>query len=135
MAASIAHLGAVFNTHRMVMEYTDLAYFPAHRAGATLASNDHRPAEELAEWRTRAAAVWPGVSVRSQLADDQGSLRVGNGVQGGVYGEMDLGNLLDGDVRPTIAPQALFTTCLDWLGADATAVLGARDDALACLRG
>lgn len=64
-----------------------------------------------------------------------GSLIVGNGVQGGVFGEMDLGNLLDGDVRPTIAPQALFTTCLDWLGADATAVLGARDDALACLRG
>jgi len=34
-----------------------------------------------------------------------------------------------------IAPQALFTTCLDWLGVDPVAVLGARTAGLACLRG
>jgi len=63
-----------------------------------------------------------------------GSFVIGHGVQGGAYGQIDLADLLDGDVRPVIAPQALFTTCLDWLGVDAASVLGERDDGLACLR-
>ena len=62
------------------------------------------------------------------------SLAVGRGVRGGVYGEVDLGDLLDGDVRPNVAPQALFTRCLDWLGFDAERILGARDDSLDLLR-
>nr|MBP7891199.1 DUF1501 domain-containing protein [Ilumatobacteraceae bacterium] len=58
------------------------------------------------------------------------SLAFGNGVRGGVFGEVDLADLLDGDVRPTVAPQALLTRCLDWLGVDAGHILGARDDSL-----
>ncbi len=61
------------------------------------------------------------------------SLAVGRGVRGGMFGEVDLGDLLDGDVRPTVAPQALFTRCLDWLGVDVEQVLGARDESLALL--
>jgi starch phosphorylase len=89
MAASIAHLGAVFNTHRMVLEYADHAYFPAHRAGAAMASNDHLAAEELAQWRTRAAAAWPGVSVRSQLASEITSLRVGTTVRVDIWATLN----------------------------------------------
>lgn len=59
---------------------------------------------------------------------------LGAGVQGGLYGEVDLDDLLDGDVRPSVEPAALLTRCLDWLGVDAAAVLGARDDALPLLR-
>ena len=62
------------------------------------------------------------------------SLAVGRGVRGGMYGEVDLSNLLDGDVRPSVVPQALFTQCLDWLGADVEQVLGRRTDGLALLR-
>jgi uncharacterized protein (DUF1501 family) len=62
------------------------------------------------------------------------SLAVGHGVRGGMFGEVDLADLLDGDVRPVIAPQALLTRCLDWLGVDAEQILGARDDSLALLR-
>ncbi|MBI4885300.1 MAG: DUF1501 domain-containing protein [Actinobacteria bacterium] len=62
------------------------------------------------------------------------SLAMGSGVKGGMYGEVDLSDLLDGDVRPTIAPQALFTDCLDWLRVDAEEVLGSRDDSLGLLR-
>ena len=58
------------------------------------------------------------------------SLAVGRGVRGGVFGEVDLAHLLDGDIRPNVAPQALFTRCLDWLGVDAEQILGARDDSL-----
>lgn len=62
------------------------------------------------------------------------SLVVGSGVRGGVRGEVDLGNLLDGDVRPTLDPFGLFTTCLDWIGADAERTLGRRVDTLDLLR-
>ena len=51
-----------------------------------------------------------------------------------MYGEVDLDDLLDGDVRPSVAPQALFTNCLDWLGVDAEATLGERDASLSLLR-
>ena len=61
------------------------------------------------------------------------SLAVGSGVRGGVFGEVDLRDLLDGDIRPSVAPQALFTRCLDWLGVDADQILGSRDDSLALL--
>ena len=52
------------------------------------------------------------------------SFVAGPGVQGGVVGEVDLTDLLDGDVRPTVDPRTMYTACLDWIGADVTAVLG-----------
>ena len=63
------------------------------------------------------------------------SMAIGSGVKGGMYGEVDFDDLLDGDVRPSVAPQALFTNCLDWLGIDAVATLGSRDDDLNLLSG
>ncbi len=62
------------------------------------------------------------------------SLLMGSGVRGGMYGEVDLRDLVDGDVRPTIDPLVLYTACLDWLGADAMQVLGRRDDSVSLLR-
>lgn len=56
------------------------------------------------------------------------SFVAGPGVQGGVVGEIDLGDLLDGDVRPTVDPRTLFTACLDWIGADAATILGRRSE-------
>jgi uncharacterized protein (DUF1501 family) len=63
------------------------------------------------------------------------SLVIGKGVAGGMRGEVDLTDLLDGDVRPNVHPFGLYTACLDWIGADAEAVLGRRDDTLGLLRG
>ena len=56
------------------------------------------------------------------------SFAVGPGVKGGVVGEVDLTDLLDGDVRPTVDPRTLYTACLDWIDADAAAALGKRYD-------
>jgi uncharacterized protein (DUF1501 family) len=56
------------------------------------------------------------------------SFVVGPGVRGGVLGEVDLADLLDGDVRPTVDPRTMYTACLDWIGADVTTVLGERYD-------
>ena len=79
MAASIGHLGSVFNPHRMVMEYAERAYFTAHRAGDALAADRHVVAESLAQWRERVSAAWPTVTVRSEVGPGQ-TLRVGDAI-------------------------------------------------------
>lgn len=58
----------------------------------------------------------------------------GPAVAGGLHGSIDLGDLLDGDVRPTIDPRTIYTAALDWLGAEAEAALGRRYDDVTLLR-
>jgi uncharacterized protein (DUF1501 family) len=60
---------------------------------------------------------------------------LGGGVNGGLHGGVDLGDLLDGDVRPTLDPRTLQTACLDWLGVDAEQILGRRWDEVSLLNG
>jgi starch phosphorylase len=76
MTASMARLGAVFNTHRMVQEYTEWAYLPAHRVSTRLARDGYAEARELAVWRSRVRDAWPNVTLRSE-ADVNGDLLVG----------------------------------------------------------
>jgi uncharacterized protein (DUF1501 family) len=54
-------------------------------------------------------------------------------VRPGIHGGVDLGDLLDGDVRPSVDARALHTTCLDWLGVEPEPVLGGRWDDVALL--
>lgn len=68
MRASIAALGAVFNTHRMVQDYATSSYFPAHTGSANLAANHHARARSLADWRAGVRTAWPGVSLRSEVS-------------------------------------------------------------------
>jgi len=62
------------------------------------------------------------------------SMMFGPMVRGGVITDIDLGDQLDGDVRPTIDPRTMYTACLDWLGMDVEAALGQRFDEVALLR-
>ncbi len=64
MTASIRRLGGEFNTGRMVREYAERAYLPAHRAAEALSAGAGAGARDLAAWRQRMAAAWPAVSVR-----------------------------------------------------------------------
>lgn len=79
MTASMAQLGAQFNTHRMVQEYAEWGYLPAHRTATRLARDGHAAAIALSGWRERVAAAWPGVTLRSQVEPD-GGLVVGGTV-------------------------------------------------------
>lgn len=56
------------------------------------------------------------------------SFLMGTGVVPGVHGTLGTDELLDGDLRPVLDPRLLFTTCLDWIGGDADAILGGRWD-------
>ena len=65
-----------------------------------------------------------------------GSGLMGNGLtgNGGLVGGWDLANLDDGDLRGAIDPRSMYTTALDWLGADPTEILGGTYDNLIAFR-
>jgi glycogen phosphorylase len=96
MTNSIQHLGAEFNTGRMVREYAERAYLPAHRALTALAADSSSGARRLAAWRERMQEAWPQVSASSSVAGD-GPVAVGSDVRVDV--RVNLGGLSPDDVR------------------------------------
>ena len=95
MKASIRKIGASFNTHRMVQEYLEMLYLPAHRAGLTLTADGHGVARRLAEWRARVEGVWGNVSVR---VEDWREREIAVGAMLDLTLRADLGGLKPDDV-------------------------------------
>ena len=60
MATILPH----FNMNRVVHDYAVLYYGPAARRGRQLAANGYGGARELARWKERVKAAWPGVGLR-----------------------------------------------------------------------
>ncbi|RJP25263.1 MAG: glycosyltransferase family 1 protein [Deltaproteobacteria bacterium] len=96
MKASMRKLGARFNTHRMVREYAELSYIPAHRGGARLSADNGAAARGLAAWRSRVRSAWPGVQLRVEEIRKHKDMRVGDTV--GVAVRLRLGTLAPADV-------------------------------------
>jgi len=63
MKSAIEALCPVFNTNRMVHEYTRAGYRPALERRERLEADNFRGARELAAWRRRVHEAWPGVRV------------------------------------------------------------------------
>jgi starch phosphorylase len=80
----------------MVREYAERAYLPAHRAAVALDAGGGAAARQLAGWRERLRASWPGVSVRSSVRAE-GPVPVGSEVP--VEAIVRLGGLSVDDVR------------------------------------
>ena len=97
MTAAIRRLGGTFSTGRMVRDYAERAYIPAHLASVALGSGGGAGARALAAWRERIRAAWPAVTVRSAVGGVDGPVPVGSDV--GVEVVADLGALSPEDVR------------------------------------
>lgn len=70
MKRCIMSMAPVFSTERMVKEYAEKYYFPAHRFAARLGApdaggGDLRDAREVADHVDRYRRAWPGVRVKS----------------------------------------------------------------------
>jgi len=100
MKASMRKLGAFFNTNRMVQEYAEKCYLPAHRTGTRLSAIAYTASRDLAAWRSRVAAAWPGVAIRVEEIHRHKEMRVGDTV--GVTVHVRLGELDPGDVAVEI---------------------------------
>jgi starch phosphorylase len=69
MRESIRSITPVFNTHRMVREYTERLYEPAASAHTVLAASGGAKAKALSEWKDMIRAAWPMVRVDRVEAD------------------------------------------------------------------
>lgn len=60
---TLATLSGPLSAERMVGEYVERLYMPAARNEKRLSAGDYRDARELAAWKARIRAAWPGVNV------------------------------------------------------------------------
>jgi len=81
MRASMSKIGRRFNTHRMLEDYVEIAYLPAHTACVTLRADSGKRARELAEWRRKVAAAWPNVKLWTDEAGIDRTVQAGDDVK------------------------------------------------------
>jgi starch phosphorylase len=60
---TLSTLSPSLSADRMVREYVERLYIPAAHAEETISAASYQPARELAVWKARVTAAWPGVSV------------------------------------------------------------------------
>jgi starch phosphorylase len=77
MKASISKLAPVFNTNRMVAEYTDRFYVPSFARGQRLEMNRLEKSVALARAKDGLRAKWQGVKVVGVHTSGNGHYRVG----------------------------------------------------------
>ena len=76
MKASIRTVCSVFNTDRMVSEYTDQFYIPATGRSRLLSEDGFKMAREMAAWQERLEQQWSNVSIESVEASTDRELVV-----------------------------------------------------------
>ena len=83
MRESIRSVTPVFNTHRMVKEYTERLYIPAAKSHEDFARDNCQPAAELSQWKTRIRKDWPKVRIYDvQVSNkDRQNIPVGESLQ------------------------------------------------------
>jgi starch phosphorylase len=97
MKRSIATLVPVFNTNRMVEEYTERCYIPSHRRHAKLLSDHLKNAIDLAAWRAKLQAAWSQVRIDGIEMPPADLLKVGGELP--ITARVNLGTLLPEDVE------------------------------------
>ena len=99
MRESIRSVTPVFNTHRMVKEYTERLYIPAARSHENFAQNGCEPATQLSQWKARTRKDWPQVRIHDvQVGNkDRQNILVGESLQ--VSAHVYLGDVDPNHVR------------------------------------
>jgi starch phosphorylase len=86
----------IYNTNRMVIEYTERLYRSAERRFERLSNDGFAHARALGEWKASLHQHWPEVQVVGVETDARGVLSVGTEVE--VRASMQLGHLRPEDV-------------------------------------
>src|SRR5262249_25432076 len=96
MRASLGKLCHVFNTHRMVREYTERFYLIADSRLRALEANSAERARALGTWLQRVRGGWAGVSV--EVLDDRAEAGIQVGETLRVRARIRLAPLMPEDV-------------------------------------
>ena len=97
MKRSIATNVSVFNTNRMVREYTQVSYLPSHHREARLTADGYAGAKALAAWRRRLADQWAQVKIEEVSAPPADAIYAGDRLS--VSARVNLGGLTPADVE------------------------------------
>lgn len=81
MKKALVELGPVFNSHRMVEDYTRLAYIPAYKNFLELSKNAFQGAKDLADWRMGMMTEWHGLGIRNIVTEEVNQIHVGEPVK------------------------------------------------------
>ncbi len=96
MKQSMSRLTPVFNTGRMVNQYFDEHYLPAHERFRLLKADNAKRARELSLWKQKVMQNWKAVKVKSVVSDETGPFEVGHVLA--VTATLSLGKLSYEDV-------------------------------------
>jgi glycogen phosphorylase len=99
MRESIRSVTPIFNTHRMVKEYTERLYIPAARSHENFSHNGCEPATQLSQWKARMRKDWAQVRIHDvQVGNkDRQNILVGESLQ--VSCHVNLGDVDPNHVR------------------------------------
>jgi starch phosphorylase len=96
MKACLRELGPIYNTARMVQEYTRRFYYPALESAQHFSANDHEHGRAYATWLQHLKAHWDTLSIGGVVANVNSEMRVGDMVD--ITAEIFLGALTPEDV-------------------------------------
>ena len=69
MKAAMQNLAPIFNTHRMVAEYADTLYFPAHRRWEQLNGDGGQRGIGLSHWKAHIREHWENLRIEEKSGD------------------------------------------------------------------
>jgi len=96
MKASMKAICPIYNTHRMLQEYTEEYYIPACERYERLSSDGMKAVKALAEWKARIRSHWPQIRIEHVRSDIPAETKVG--VVNRIWTEIHLGELTPQDV-------------------------------------
>jgi starch phosphorylase len=97
MKAAMKTVCPVFNTNRMVEEYTRRSYAPSAERYDLLTRDNLKSAADLSMWRRKLTREWGTVRVENVLADGKDAMHVGSQFE--VQARVNLGALAPSDVE------------------------------------
>jgi len=100
MKAAIRTICPIFNTHRMVQEYTDRFYLPCSIRRSDFKHENRKRARELAAWKQHVHKVWSKVAIKNIQCGPREGLPWGAHLP--VSADVVLGDLTNNDVTVEI---------------------------------
>jgi starch phosphorylase len=96
MKASMKATCPVFNSHRMLQEYTEKYYIPACQRFESLGADEMSHGKALAKWKAHVRKHWPQLRVKRVESDIPSETKVGTANK--IWAEIHLGALTPEDV-------------------------------------
>ncbi|HLX12819.1 MAG TPA: alpha-glucan family phosphorylase, partial [Bacteroidota bacterium] len=96
MKSSMHALCPEYNTNRMVRQYAEEKYLPAHKRFTALSASKLKGAKALAAWKENLRANWAGIKILDVKADASAGFKVGDTFT--LHALIDLGKLSPEDV-------------------------------------